>query len=412
MARKNDINFDYNSEVKKCKTIDDVLGKNGLVQRLVKDVLENILEAEMDEHLGRDKYQRQNGIEPGERNYRNGYSQKNLRSSFGDVDLDIPRDRKSEFEPQIVKKYETVCNELDKKIISLYAKGMTTSDIQAEIEDLYGITISPSMVSKITDKVIATATEWQNRMLDKIYPIVYLDTMYFKVRSNGKIVNKAVYICLGYTMEGYKDILGLWVDEAEGAKFWLGICNDLKNRGVKEILIACMDGLKGLPQAIQTVFPSANIQTCIVHQIRNSIKYIASKDKKSFMKDLKEVYKAPTEELALAQLDKLKETWGNSYGMVIDSWYNNWNNLSTFFDFSPRIRKMIYTTNALEGFNRQVRKYTKSRTIFPTDESLNKCVYLATMEIMEKWTQPVPNWGATLAELTLFFTEELKDELA
>ena len=412
MARKNDINFDYNSEIKKCKTIDDVLGKNGLVQRLVKDVLENILEAEMDEHLGRDKYQRQSDIEPGERNYRNGYSQKNLRSSFGDVDLDIPRDRKSEFEPQIVKKYETVCNELDKKIISLYAKGMTTSDIQAEIEDLYGITISPSMVSKITDKVIATATEWQNRMLDKIYPIVYLDAMYFKVRSNGKIVNKAVYICLGYTMEGYKDILGLWVDEAEGAKFWLGICNDLKNRGIKEILIACMDGLKGLPQAIQTVFPSANIQTCIVHQIRNSIKYIASKDKKSFMKDLKEVYKAPTEELALAQLDKLKETWGNSYGMVIDSWYNNWNNLSTFFDFSPRIRKMIYTTNALEGFNRQVRKYTKSRTIFPTDESLNKCVYLATMEIMEKWTQPVPNWGATLAELTLFFTEELKDELA
>jgi transposase-like protein len=412
MAKKTNINFDYNEEVKKCKTIDDVLGKNGLVQKLVKDVLENILEAEMDEHLGRDKYQRQSDIEPGERNYRNGYSQKNLRSSFGDVDLDIPRDRKSEFEPQIVKKYETVCNELDKKIISLYAKGMTTSDIQAEIEDLYGITISPSMVSKITDKVIATATEWQNRMLDKIYPIVYLDAMYFKVRSNGKIVNKAVYICLGYTMEGYKDILGLWVDEAEGAKFWLGICNDLKNRGVKEILIACMDGLKGLPQAIQTVFPSANIQTCIVHQIRNSIKYIASKDKKSFMKDLKEIYKAPTEELALAQLDKLKETWGNSYGMVIDSWYNNWNNLSTFFDFSPRIRKMIYTTNALEGFNRQVRKYTKSRTIFPTDESLNKCVYLATMEIMEKWTQPVPNWGATLAELTLFFTEELKDELA
>ena len=412
MGRKNDINFDYNSEVKKCKTIDDVLGKNGLVQRLIKDVLENILEAEMDEHLGRDKYQRQSDIEPSERNYRNGYSPKNLRSSFGDVDLDIPRDRKSEFEPQIVKKYETVCNELDKKIISLYAKGMTTSDIQAEIEDLYGITISPSMVSKITDKVIATATEWQNRMLDKIYPIVYLHAMYFKVRSNGKIVNKAVYICLGYTMEGYKDILGLWVDEAEGAKFWLGICNDLKNRGVKEILIACMDGLKGLPQAIQTVFPSANIQTCIVHQIRNSMKYISSKDKKSFMKDLKEVYKAATEELALAQLDKLKETWGNSYGMVIDSWYNNWNNLSTFFDFSPRIRKMIYTTNALEGFNRQVRKYTKSRTIFPTDESLNKCVYLATMEIMEKWTQPVPNWGATLAELTLFFTEELKDELA
>ena len=412
MTKKDDINFDYNEEVKKCKTIDDVIGKDGLVQRLIKDVLENILEVEMGEHLGRDKYDRQTDIDQDDRNYRNGYSKKTLRSSFGDVDLDVPRDRKAEFEPQIVKKYETVCNELDKKIISLYAKGMSTRDIQAEVEDLYGITLSPSMISKITDKVIATATEWQNRMLDEIYPIVYLDAMYFKVRSNGKIVNKAVYICLGYTLEGYKDILGIWVDEAEGAKFWLSICNDLKNRGVKKILIACMDGLKGLPQAIKTVFPTVDIQTCIVHQIRNSIKYIASKDKKAFMKDLKEVYKATTEELALAQLDNLKEKWGSNYGMVIDSWYNNWNNLDTFFKFSPQIRKLIYTTNVLEGFNRQVRKFTKVRTIFPTDESLNKCVYLATMEIMEKWTQPIHNWRTTLAELSLYFEEQLKDELA
>ena len=412
MTKKDDINFDYNEEVKKCKTIDDVIGKDGLVQRLIKDVLENILEVEMGEHLGRDKYDRQTDIDQDDRNYRNGYSKKTLRSSFGDVDLDVPRDRKAEFEPQIIKKYETVCNELDKKIISLYAKGMSTRDIQAEVEDLYGITLSPSMISKITDKVIATATEWQNRMLDEIYPIVYLDAMYFKVRSNGKIVNKAVYICLGYTLEGYKDILGIWVDEAEGAKFWLSICNDLKNRGVKKILIACMDGLKGLPQAIKTVFPTVDIQTCIVHQIRNSIKYIASKDKKAFMKDLKEVYKATTEDLALAQLDNLKEKWESNYGMVIDSWYNNWNNLDTFFKFSPQIRKLIYTTNVLEGFNRQVRKFTKVRTIFPTDESLNKCVYLATMEIMEKWTQPIHNWGTTLAELSLYFEEQLKDELA
>lgn len=411
MTKKDDINFDYNEEVKKCKTIDDVIGKDGLVQRLIKDVLENILEVEMGEHLGRDKYDRQTDIDQDDRNYRNGYSKKTLRSSFGDVDLDVPRDRKAEFEPQIIKKYETVCNELDKKIISLYAKGMSTRDIQAEVEDLYGITLSPSMISKITDKVIATATEWQNRMLDEIYPIVYLDAMYFKVRSNGKIVNKAVYICLGYTLEGYKDILGIWVDEAEGAKFWLSICNDLKNRGVKKILIACMDGLKGLPQAIKTVFPTVDIQTCIVHQIRNSIKYIASKDKKAFMKDLKEVYKATTEELALAQLDSLKEKWGSNYGMVIDSWYNNWNNLDTFFKFSPQIRKLIYTTNVLEGFNRQVRKFTKVRTIFPTDESLNKCVYLATMEIMEKWTQPIHNWRTTLAELSLYFEEQLRDEL-
>ena len=412
MTKKDDINFDYNEEVKKCKTIDDVIGKDGLVQRLIKDVLENILEVEMGEHLGRDKYDRQTDIDQDDRNYRNGYSKKTLRSSFGDVDLDVPRDRKAEFEPQIIKKYETVCNELDKKIISLYAKGMSTRDIQAEVEDLYGITLSPSMISKITDKVIATATEWQNRMLDEIYPIVYLDAMYFKVRSNGKIVNKAVYICLGYTLEGYKDILGIWVDETEGAKFWLSICNDLKNRGVKKILIACMDGLKGLPQAIKTVFPTVDIQTCIVHQIRNSIKYIASKDKKAFMKDLKEVYKATTEELALVQLDNLKEKWGSNYGMVIDSWYNNWNNLDTFFKFSPQIRKLIYTTNVLEGFNRQVRKFTKVRTIFPTDESLNKYVYLATMEIMEKWTQPIHNWRTTLAELSLYFEEQLRDELA
>ena len=412
MTKPIDDNFDYKAEVKKCKTIDDVMGKDGLIQRLVKDVLENILEGEIEDHLGRNKYERTETKEPSKKNYRNGYSSKNLRSSFGDVDLDIPRDRNAEFEPQIIKKYETVCTELDKKVISLYAKGMTTSDIQAEIEDLYGITISPSMVSRITDKVMDSAIEWQNRTLDKIYPIVYLDAMYFKVRSNGKIVNKAVYICLEYNMQGYKEILGSWVDEAEGAKFWLKICTDLKNRGVKEILIACMDGLKGLPEAIKTVFPSVNIQTCIVHQIRNSIKYIASKDKKEFIKDLKCVYKAFTEELALAQLDNLKDKWGDKYSIVIDSWYNNWNQLSTFFSFSPEIRKMIYTTNTLEGFNRQIRKYTKARTIFPTDQSLSKCVYLATMEIIEKWTQPTPNWGRTLAELSIIFDEQLNDELA
>jgi len=412
MTKPIDANFDYKSEVKKCKTIDDVMGKDGLIQRLVKDVLENILEGEIEEHLGRNKYERTETNELSKKNYRNGYSSKNLRSSFGDVDLDIPRDRNAEFEPQIIKKYETVCTELDKKVISLYAKGMTTSDIQTEIEDLYGITISPSMVSRITDKVMDSAVEWQNRSLDKIYPIVYLDAMYFKVRSNGKIINKAVYICLGYNMQGYKEILGSWVDEAEGAKFWLKICTDLKNRGVKEILIACMDGLKGLPEAIKTVFPSVNIQTCIVHQIRNSIKYIASKDKKEFIKDLKCVYKASTEELALTHLDNLKDKWGGKYAIVIDSWYNNWSQLSTFFNFSPEIRKMIYTTNTLEGFNRQIRKYTKARTLFPTDQSLSKCVYLATMEIIEKWTQPTPNWGRTLAELSIIFDEQLNDELA
>lgn len=402
--------FDYKEEVSKCKSLDDVMGKNGLIQRMLKDVIQNILEAEMEDHLGREKYERNS--ENSTKNYRNGHSKKNIRSSFGDVDVEIPRDRKSEFDPKVIKKYETVCNELDKKVIALYARGMSTRDIQAEIEDLYGITISPSMVSKITDKVMGAATAWQNRMLDKIYPIVYMDAMHFKVRDDNRIVSKAAYICMAYDMSGHKDILGIWVGESEGAKFWLAVCNDLKNRGVQEILIACMDGLKGLPDAIKTVYPDVNIQTCIVHQIRNSLKYIASKDKKSFIKDLKLVYKASTEELALAELDTLKEKWGSKYGIVIDSWYNNWDNLSTFFEFSPEIRKMIYTTNPLEGFNRQIRKFTKTRTVFPTEESLRKSLYLATMTIMEKWTSPRQNWCLTLAQLTIRFNDKLNENLA
>src|SRR3712207_1309673 len=297
--------FDYKEEVKKCRSLDDVMGKNGLIQRMLKDVIQNILEAEMEDHLGRDKYER--NPENNSKNYRNGYSKKNIRSSFGDIDVDIPRDRNAEFEPKVIKKYETVCNELDKKVIGLYARGMSTRDIQAEIEDLYGITISPSMVSKITDKVIGAATAWQNRTLDRIYPIVYMDAMHFKVRDDNRIVSKAAYICMAYDMSGHKDILGIWVGESEGAKFWLSVCNDLKNRGVKQILIACMDGLRGLPDAIKTVYPEVSIQTCIVHQIRNSLKYIASKDKKEFIKDLKLIYKATTEELALLELDNLKE---------------------------------------------------------------------------------------------------------
>jgi len=402
--------FDYKEEVRKCKSLDDVMGKNGLIQRMLKDVIQNILEAEMEEHLGREKYER--NIENNNKNYRNGYSKKNIRSSFGDMDVDIPRDRNAEFEPKVIKKYETVCNELDKKVIALYAKGMSTRDIQSEIEDLYGITISPSMVSKITDKVMGGATAWQNRMLDKMYPIVYMDAMHFKVRDDNRIVSKAAYICMAYDMDGHKDILGIWIGESEGAKFWLSVCNDLKNRGVQEILIACMDGLKGLPDAIKTVYPDVNIQTCIVHQIRNSLKYIASKDKKEFIKDLKLVYKASTEELALAELDNLKEQWGSKYGIVIESWYNNWDNLSTFFEFSPEIRNMIYTTNALEGFNRQIRKFTKTRTVFPTEDSLRKSVYLATMEILKKWISPRQNWGLTLAQLNIQFNDKFNKFLA
>lgn len=400
-------NIDYQEEIRKCKTMEDVVGKNGLMQRLLKDVIQQLLEAEMDEQLGREKYERICNND--NKNYRNGYSKKNIDSSFGEVDLEVPRDRKAEFDPVIVKKYETKCNELDKKIIGLYARGMSTRDIQAELEELYGIDVSPTMISKITDKVMTSAAEWQNRMLDPIYPLIYLDAVHFKVRDEHRIVTKAAYICLGIDMEGYKDILGIWIGEAEGAKFWLGVCNDLKNRGVKDILIACMDGLKGLPDAIRAVFPEVSIQSCIIHQIRNSIKYISYKNKKEFMRDLKQVYKAPTEEIALAQLDSLKEKWSDQYPMVIDSWYSNWDKLSTFFAYTEEIRKIIYTTNALEGFNRQLRKFTKAKTVFPTDDSLRKSLYLATECVMKKWTSPIPNWGITLAQLTIKFKERIEN---
>jgi len=396
--------IDYQVEVKKCKTMEDVVGKNGLMQKLFKDVIQQLLEAEMDEHIGREKYERSNEQSP---NYRNGYSSKTIDSSFGEVGLDIPRDRNSQFEPKVIKKYETVCNELDKKIIGLYACGMSVRDIQSEMEELYGIDVSPSMISKITDKVVEAAAQWQSRELEEIYPIVYMDAMHFKVRDDNKIVSKAAYICMSLNMSGKKDILGIWIGESEGAKFWLSVCNDLKNRGVNDILIACMDGLKGLPEAIKTVFPDVNIQTCIVHQIRNSLKYIASKDQKEFMKDLKNVYRAFTEETAVENLEMLREKWYSKYSVVIDSWYNNWNNLSTYFAYPHEIRKIIYTTNALEGFNRQLRKYTKVRTVFPTYESLRKSLYLSTMKIMEKWTSPNSNWASTLGQLTIRFGDRI-----
>lgn len=398
-------NIDLNSELKKCKNMEDLVGKNGLMQRLFGNIIQQFLEAEMEEHLGRERYERSSDDE---RNYRNGYSTKKIKSSFGESEVNIPRDRKAEFEPRIVKKYETVCNELDKKVIGLYARGMSVDDIKAEIDELYGVDISPAMISKITDKVMETAIAWQNRSLESIYPIVYMDAIHYKVKEEHQIVSKAAYICMALDMKGYKDILGIWIGEQEGAKFWLSVCNDLKNRGVKDIIIACMDGLKGLPDAIKAVFPQVNIQSCVVHQIRNSIKYVASKDTKSFMKDLKQVYQAPNEQTAIKALESLEAIWGSKYPIVIQSWTNNWDNLSTYFDFPPEIRKIIYTTNALEGFNRQLRKFTKIRTSFPTDDSLRKSLYLATEQIMRKWTSPSQNWHSTLAQLSIMYEDRLE----
>ncbi|AKN31609.1 transposase [Clostridium carboxidivorans P7] len=397
--------IDLKKELNKCKSMEDLVGKNGLMQRLFGGIIQQFLEAEMEEHLGREKYERQNGED---RNYRNGYSSKNIRTSFGEVGVNVPRDRKANFEPKIVKKYETVCNELDKKVIGLYARGMSVDDIKSEIDELYGVDIIPSMISKITDKVMDTANAWQNRALDPMYPIVYMDAVHFKVRDQHRIVSKAAYICMALDVKGYKDILGIWVGEQEGAKFWLSVCNDLKNRGVKDILLACMDGLKGLSDAVKAVFPEVNIQSCIVHQIRNSIKYIPSKDIKAFLKDLKCIYQAVNETMASQSLQALEAKWGDKYPIVIQSWNSNWDNLSTYFDFPQDIRKIIYTTNALEGFNRQLRKFTKIRTVFPTDDSLTKALYLATEQIMVKWTSPKQNWPSTLAQLSIMFGERIE----
>lgn len=400
--------IDLNKELSKCKSMEDLVGKNGLMQRLFGGIIQQFLEAEMEEHLGREKYEREDNVD---KNYRNGHSSKKIKTSFGEVEVDVPRDRNAEFEPKIVKKYETVCNELDKKVIGLYARGMSVDDIKSEIDELYGVDISPAMISKITDKVMDTVLAWQNRALEAMYPIVFMDAVHFKVREDHRIVTKAAYICMALDVKGRKDILGIWVGEHEGAKFWLSVCNDLKNRGVQDILIACMDGLKGLPDAIKTVFPTVSIQSCIIHQIRNSTKYIPSKDIKAFMKDLKTVYQAVNEVMATQSLQALEEKWGDKYPIVIQSWKNNWDNLTTYFDFPPEIRKMIYTTNALEGFNRQLRKFTKVRTVFPTDDALSKALYLATEQIMVKWTSPCQNWANTLAQLSIMFEDRLEQYL-
>ena len=394
--------IDYKTELKKCKTMEDVVGKNGLMQKLLKDVMQNLLEAEMSAHLGRDKYERN---EEAPKNYRNGHiAPKTVKTSLGEIEVETPRDRNGEFEPQILQRYKTVCNDLDKKVIGLYAKGMSTRDIKTELEELYGINVSPSMISMITDKVMGDAAQWQNRALDKVYPIVYLDAVHFKVKQeDGRIVSKASYICLGINQSGYKDVLGIWVGESEGAKFWLSVCNELKKRGVEDILITCIDGLKGFPDAIKTVFPNTTIQTCVIHQIRNSIKYVASKDQKPFMADLKPVYKAASEEIALQQLQLLENKWGKKYGVVVSSWYNNWENLSTYFQYPENIKRIIYTTNTLEGFNRQLRKATKVKTMFPSDDALKKSLYLATGDIMRKWSMPVANWAQTIAQFSIIF---------
>ena len=332
-----------------------------------------------------------------------------MHTSYGDMDVDIPRDRNGEYEPQVIKKYQnTITQDMEEKIISMYAKGMTTSDIESHFQELYGIEVSNSTISRITDKVLPLIKEWQERPLEEVYAVVYLDAIHFHVRSEGRIVKKAVYIALGIDMEGKRDVLGMYVGENESAKFWLTVLNGLKNRGVKDILIACIDGLTGFAQAIAAVFPETEIQHCIIHQIRNTTKYVSYKDLKALMADLKRVYTASTEEIARLELDAFAEKWDGKYPTISKSWNENWATLSTYFKYPEEIRKIIYTTNTVEGFNRQLRKVTKSKAVFPNDDSLLKMLYLAAMDITRKWTGRRKDWGKIQAQLMIYFEDRLK----
>lgn len=391
---------------RQCHTVEDIHEK---LKEIFKDTLQEVFEAEMDNHLGYKKHKSE-GDNTG--NSRNGYSNKTLNTRFGSVEIEIPRDRNGEFEPQIIKKYEKTSNQIEDQIIAMYAKGMSTRDIEEHMKDMFGIEVSPAMVSKITDKILPMISEWQSRPLERIYPIVYLDAIHFKVRKENKIINKAAYSVLGINIAGQKDILGIWVGENESASFWLGVCNDLKNRGVKDILIACTDGLKGFPEAINTVFPQVEIQLCIIHQIRNTLKYVPYKEQRELMADLKRVYQALTIEEAEMMFIAFKEKWGKKHPIIIKSWETNWIELTTFYKYPEEIRRIIYTTNTVEGYHRQLRKVTKTKTAYPTDESLIKMIYLATSDISQKWTMPLRDWTKCISQFAIYFSDRLKLDLA
>ena len=381
--------------------INDVAGVQDLFKEMVSTVLENGLEAELDEELGYSKYDYRNKQTD---NSRNGYSEKTMKTSFGDMDISIPRDRKGDFDPQLIKKQQTTLSgDIEEKVLSMYAKGMTTSDIESHIREIYGIDVSDSTISRVTDKILPVVRDWQSRPLESIYAVVFMDAIHFHVRSEGQIVKKAVYIAIGINMDGIKDVLGMWIGENESAKFWLSIMNGMRNRGVEDILIACVDGLTGFASAIEAVFPHTEIQQCIIHQIRNTTRFVSYKDIKMLMADLKKVYAAIDEQTALYELDAFDEKWGSKYPKIAVSWRTNWANLSTYFKYPEEVRRLIYTTNAIEGFNRQLRKVTKSKSVFPTDDSLLKMLYLAMMDITKKWTGRRQDWGRIHSQLEIYF---------
>ena len=385
-------------------SMDDI---QNLFKETIAEFMEDGLETELDDELG---YSRYDYCNKNTENSRNGHSSKTLRTSFGDVEVAVPRDRKGEFEPQLLKKNQTsISQDIEEKILSMYAKGMTTGDIEAHIHDIYGVDVSDTTVSRITDKILPVAKEWQQRPLEAVYAVVFLDAIHYHVRSEGHIVKKAVYIAIGIDLDGHKDVLGMWVGENESAKYWATVLNSLRNRGIEDIFIACTDNLCGFSTAIEAVFPKTEIQNCIIHQIRNSSKYVSYKDLKALMADLKAVYAAVDEDAALMALDTFSEHWDKKYPTISQSWRANWANLSTYFKFLQELRRLIYTTNAIEGFNRQLRKVTKAKSVFPTDESLFKMLYLAMMDITKKWTGRRQDWSMIHAQLAIYFEDRMPD---
>lgn len=390
-------------ELGNAKSLDDFFGKEGIFARLFADTLEQMLEAELTSHLGYEPHATE-GRNSG--NSRNGKRERKLRTSNGDTTIRVPRDRNSSFQSPLLEPYQTSTNELEDKIIGLYAKGVSTRDIQATLQDLYGVEVSAATVSTVTDKVWGLVEAWQNRPLQAIYPIVYLDAIHLKLRRDGRVQNTAIYIVLGVDLEGGRDVLGHWVgDGAEGANFWLSVVTDLQARGVEDIFIACIDGLTGFKEAIRAVFGRTHIQRCVIHQVRHSLQYVSWKDRKAFVLDLKAIYHAPTRESAETKLLELAERWGTSNAAAVRSWENNWEELATMFEYPPDMRRLIYTTNTVEGYNRQLRKVIKTKGAFPSGEAARKLLFLANRDITRKWTAPVHNWAKVLNQLAIRFGE-------
>ena len=394
--------FDFKKALKAIQDGKPLMGKEGVLTPLIKNLTEAALEGELDSHLGQEI----------RGNRRNGKSKKTIKSLNGNFELRTPRDRDGTFSPHLVKKHQTTLNdELEQKIIALYGLGMSYKDIAAHLQEIYGLEVSTGTLSAVTDKIIHTVKEWQARPLETIYPIVWLDAIHYRLRENGKVVSKAVYTTIGVNLKGRKEVLGLYISENEGANFWLQVLTDLSNRGVADILIACVDGLKGFPEAIESIFPKTEVQLCVIHQIRNSLRYVGSKHHKEFMVDLKRIYKATNKDLAESELDNLENKWNDKYPIVVKSWRNNWERLSQYFKYPEDIRRIVYTTNTIEAVHRQFRKLTKTKGAFPNQDSLLKLLYMGIQNASKKWTMPLQNWSLTVSQLAIFFEGRLDKEL-